>query len=192
MYPTAPVTRPLPVTRRVPAPPGPRLTRRLPLPLPGRRLCATLLLAPLVGVALWAAMRGYPSPSPAVYTVAALTERLASKHTAWIGRTVWVRGDVVTRLNRLYQSNGVAGMGFIMQMYLVDPVGPGSILFMDGPPNPVYATLRSLPLLGRLPPSPQAPHMDVLADYQVQLQIVPCAGGRHTCDAAVLLDANPA
>ncbi len=76
-----------------------------------------------------------------------------------------------------------------MQTYLVDPMGPGSILFMDGPPNPVYATLRPLPLIGRLAPSPQAPRMDVLANYQVQLQIVPCAGG-HTCDAAVLLDGN--
>jgi len=55
---------PTPVTHRVPAPCGPRLTRRLPLPLPVRRLCVTLLLAPLVGVALGAAMRGYPSPPP--------------------------------------------------------------------------------------------------------------------------------
>ncbi len=85
-----------------------RLTRRLPLPV--RQLCAALLLAPLVGVALGAAMRSCPSSPRAVYTVAALTDRLASKHTAWIGRTVWVRGEVVARLNRLDQSHVQLGL----------------------------------------------------------------------------------
>ena len=175
---------PPPVMRRVAAPGGPHVTRYPPLPV--RHLCATLLLASFSGVALWATMHRYPSSSPTVYTVAALADDLASNHTAWIGRTVWVRGEAVVQLNR---PNSVAGVQF-MQMYLVDPVRPRDILFMDGSPNPVYATLRSLPLVGQLAPSPQAPRMGLLADYQVQLQLIPCAGGR-ACAAAVLLDGDP-
>jgi len=126
---------PPPVMRRVAAPGGPHVTRYPPLPV--RHLCATLLLASFSGVALWATMHRYPSSSPTVYTVAALADDLASNHTAWIGRTVWVRGEAVVQLNR---PNSVAGVQF-MQMYLVDPVRPRDILFMDGSPNPVHAPL---------------------------------------------------
>jgi len=182
---------PMPVTRHMSASRGPCLRRHMRLPLSSRRLWAHLLLAPLVGVALWATMR-HPAASPCtVYTVSALANRLASAHAAWSGRTVWVRGDVVTRLNQARPAGGGPGLRF-MQTYLVDPVGRGGILFlfMDGPPNPVYATLRPWPLIGHLVPPPQVPHTDRLADYQVQLQIVPCLDGRP-CDAAVLLDAAP-
>ena len=175
------------IARRAPLPGGPDLRGRIDRPV--RRLRVTLLLAPLAVVALWAAVRSPASSPHAIYTVAAFTDRLAHAHTSWIGRTVWVRGDVVTRTERLDQPGGDAGLGFT-QMYLVDPVAPRDIFFEAGPPNPLYALLRSLPLIGRLTPPPQSPRIGVSADYEVHLQVLPCLRG-YSCDAAILLDADP-
>ena len=104
-----------------------------------------------------------------VYTVTDVERHMA--HGDWVGRTVLVQGRAA--LDRTWSP-------------------PDSILplFLQwGSPDPLLASWRRLPLVGRLVPPPQRPQWGTLAVYRIQLQGRP--SGFPGGDDAVLLDAAP-
>lgn len=153
---------------------------------PRSRRAALLVLGVLLSAILGGGMvRIAARGAVAVYAVATLHHDLDHDRATWIGHTVWVRGVV------LYAGQGPqhADHWTPSQMYLVDPAAPSSLLFVLGPPDALNSALRQVPLLGPLWPPPQVPRLDVLTEYRVRLDVVPCWGARG-CAACVLLDAS--
>jgi hypothetical protein len=147
------------------------------------------LLTGLCGLALGmglmaVAVHGQIDPGP-VYTVAQVQAHLERAPTAWLGRTVRVRGWV----------DGCPGSSTADVLpecwgrtlyYLTDATAPAT------EPLVVVKGDRG-PLLGALLSAPQTLHWGADASYRVQLQPAPAAGCYPTppCYAALLLDAAP-
>ncbi len=119
------------------------------------------------------------------YTVAALRQMVAQNPKRWMGRTVRVQGVVVAYRQR---RDSLDGWVLLAPPRLTDPGGQGSWLLVWGPPDPLLAWLRSVPLLGRVVPAAQTVSWGRVAIYRIQLRKM---AGR-VCperDAAVLVDA---
>ena len=121
-----------------------------------------------------------------VYTVAQLQQAVARDPDGWAGRQVLVQGQIVT-----YHTWSPPD-SIVTRLALVDPGRSDSILplFLQwGSPDPLLASWRRLPVVGRLVPPPQRPQWGTLAVYRIQLPSRP-SGLPEGADA-VLLDAAP-
>jgi hypothetical protein len=119
-----------------------------------------------------------------VYTVAAVERQLAQG--AWGGRTVLVQGRAA-----LYRTWSPPD-SIVTRLALVDPGRSDSSVPLSlqwGSPDPLLASWRRLPLVGRLVPPRQRPQWGTLAIYRIQLPSRP-SGLPEGADA-VLLDAAP-
>lgn len=119
-----------------------------------------------------------------VYSLAVVQAGLARSPEAWVGRTIMVRGMVVTGSPADYPSPSLMDADAAAA---VDPLP----LARAGP-DPLRAFLRRLPWLGSLASGAQAIRWDEVAIYRVQLRVqvrAHCDGIR--CYEAVLLDAAP-
>ena len=80
----------------------------------------------------------------------------------------------------------------VTRLALVDPGRSDSSVPLSlqwGSPDPLLASWRRLPVVGRLVPPPQRPHWGTLAVYRIRLHGQP--GGFPGGDDAVFLDAAP-
>lgn len=121
-----------------------------------------------------------------VYTVAAVEQHLARNPMGWAGRTVLVRARAIL------VRDWVPPDSLVARIDLGDPAPATSTVSLSlqwGRPDPLLATLRRLPLMGRLVPPPQRPHWDGLAVYR--LQMCAPAGCDPSGANAILLDADP-
>jgi hypothetical protein len=154
-----------------------------------------LPLAGLLGLALVtsqvAAVRGGQEDGRQVYTVAAVRAGLHQDPGAWVGRRLRVGGvalpcedmlAVLTapRLCGLPVLEGGTGVG-----------ERGSLLLGLGQPDPIYARLRAIPLVGRLLPAPATFRWGVPATYTVRIVALPDALPGTLRDYEALLDATP-
>ena len=129
---------------------------------------------------LSAALRG------PVYTVAQLQRAVARDPDGWDGRQVLVQGRAA-----LYRTWSPPD-SIVTRLALVDPGRADSTVSLSlqwGSPDPLLASWRRLPVVGRLVPPPQRPQWGTLAVYRIQLHGQP--GGFPGGDDAVLLDAAP-
>lgn len=154
-----------------------------------RIIVALAGIALAVGLAL-VVSGGVAAVGP-VYTVSELRADLAHDPQAWLGHTVLVRGMPV---GAPVSCPATASCAF-MPLGLMDPPAsrPGSYLLLSmGPPNPLLALLRRLPLVGRFMPGPQLLRWTTPAIYRIQIQGT--AGTSRGVPAryeALLLDAAP-
>jgi hypothetical protein len=119
-----------------------------------------------------------------VSTVADVERHMAQGD--WLGRTVLVQGRAA-----LYRTWSPPD-SIVTRLALVGPGRSDSTVPLSvqwGSPDPLLASWRRLPLMGRLVPSPQRPHWGTLAIYRIQLPSRP-SGLPEGADA-VLLDAAP-
>jgi hypothetical protein len=121
-----------------------------------------------------------------VYTVAQLQRAVARDPDGWDGRQVLVQGRAA-----LYRTWSPPD-SIVTRLALVDPGRSDSTVPLSlqwGSLDPLLASWRRLPVVGRLVSSPQRPQWGTLAVYRIQLQGRPsgAAGGAD----AVLLDPAP-
>jgi hypothetical protein len=119
-----------------------------------------------------------------VYTVPDVERHMA--HGDWLGRTVLVQGQAA-----LYRTWSPPD-SIVTRLALVDPRRSDSSVPLSlqwGSPDPLLASWRRLPVVGRLVPPLQRPQWGTLAVYRIQLHGQP--GGFPGGDDAVLLDAAP-
>jgi hypothetical protein len=127
-----------------------------------------------------------------VYSVAQLHAQIERDPTAWVGRTVRVRGWIPGCPGILSLAGPAACQG--SPPLLADSSAPMSapLSVAMGAPDPLLAVLRRVPLLGEHVPAPQALRWEANATYRVQLRIAPDTWCRRSpCYQAVLLDAAP-
>lgn len=120
-----------------------------------------------------------------VVTVAQVERALAQDPAGWGGRIVLVRGRA------MHDFTWQAPDSLAAQLALVDVGGaPGTppLALAWGPPDPLLAALRRLPLVGNLAPRAQWPRWGAIGLYRIQLRRRPVWPGRAD---AVLLDADP-
>jgi hypothetical protein len=143
------------------------MTRRLPL-------AGLLGLVLLTGLAV--AVLGSQGHRSRVYTVAELRAGLHQDPGTWVGRTLRVRGVVMwcgATLTGLPTAPCIRGLAVLRG---VTGAGEGSSLLLGrGQPDPAYAPLRGIPLLGYLLPAPAAFHWGVPATYTVEIVALPAA-----------------
>jgi hypothetical protein len=121
-----------------------------------------------------------------VYTVAQLQRAVARDPDGWDGRQVLVQGRAA-----LYRTWSPPD-SIVTRLALVEPGRSDSSVPLSlqwGSPDPLLASWRRMPLVGRLAPRPQRPQWGTLAVYRIQLHGQP--GGFPGGDDAVLLDAAP-
>lgn len=131
--------------------------------------------------------------SATVYTPSQL--QAAFRHAspdAWQGRTVLLRATVARRVTFTAEPSRMA---LTAPLRLVDPNTTWNATFVPvvwGPPDPLLARLRALPLLRRLLHPPQRLAWDRPAAYRLALYAIPCVLPHHwTCYGGLLLDADP-
>ncbi len=148
------------------------LQRRVLLGVPGilGAVLAVLLVAAYLGYP------GYPAPPGRVYSLAEVRAGLRSHPRAWIGRTVWVRGQVVDTAVMLATPLSTGGLprdidylspppGVLVRLRLVPPAYNlrsrrdirtfGTQFVMSphlGALGALVSFLRGVPLVGRLMP----------------------------------------
>lgn len=156
----------------------------------GQAVATVLLLGVLVAAGRWFSL-SHPlhQDGAQVIAIGVLQRQLTRDPAAWVGRTLVVRARAVAKHWWLDRHSG----GIATLVSLVDPAATDrtdGLPLARGPADPVLATLRWLPLLGRLAPAPQRPRWGTPAFYRVRLQTLPgssCA----SCYEALLLDADP-
>jgi hypothetical protein len=159
-------------------------------------MAALLLVVALGWGTVWAAPRlatalrtlGIAADGP-LYGVTDLQRQLARDPEDWIGRTMLVQGSAGS-----YHSWSPPD-SIVARFALRDPGAPpgtASLSLAWGAPDLLQASLRHLPLIGRLAPQPQVLHWGGLATYRVRLRIAPADSCSFLpCYEAVLLDAAP-
>ena len=151
-------------------------------------LVVVLVAFPYAWVRVSTALYAFAATSGRVYTVAELERQIAHDPESWLGRTVLVQGVTVVYHRRIYDQGD---RSLVTTIYLSDPGAPqwaAHVLLIRGPPDPLLAALRHLPLLGYLAPRPQAPRLEQAAVYRIQLSTLPRSAW-SSCEVAVLLDA---
>ncbi len=139
-------------------------------------LLSLMLLAVLAAPAI-ANARG----AERVYPVAQVAAGLSNNPSAWIGKTVLVRGRLIMVMASRSERWGELVPETSQPLVLLLAPGP--------PPPPLLALLRSLPLVRTMIPQPQAPRVGRIGVYRVRLLTqllcspVPCANAQIT-DAA--------
>ena len=119
-----------------------------------------------------------------VYTVADVERQMA--HGDWVGRTVLVQGRAA-----LYRTWSPPD-SIVTRLALVEPGRSDSTMPLSlqwGSPDPLLASWRRLPVVGRLVPPPQRPHWGTLAVYRIHLDGL--SGRSPASMEVVLLDADP-
>jgi hypothetical protein len=130
-----------------------------------------------------------PLAGTPVHDVADMQRRIAQDPAEWIGRTLLVRGRIVSDRTWGPPDSIVTHM----DLFDVHPVpdAPGLPLAWGSDDN-LVVSLRGIPLLGRLAPPPQAVHWGTPATYRIRLQSLPVAFCTAApCIEAILLDAAP-
>jgi hypothetical protein len=126
-----------------------------------------------------------------VYTLAELRAGLVRNPAAWVGRAVRVRGMVQSSGCLAWDAGGSAPCRD-RAAYLLGPDGASVLQVAGWERDPLLATLRRLPLVGRLVPGPRAARWGALATYRVRLQAAPAPVCDDTpCYEVFLLDAAP-
>jgi hypothetical protein len=132
-----------------------------------------------------------------VYGVAAVAANLAQDPRSWLGRTIQVRGELVSCMFSPSARGGscaeLTSDSVRLEGYS-KPEMPTAVALevVRGGLDPVRRILRGMPLVGRLVPLPQEPRWGVVATYAVRLVAIPhgmCGVG--TCAGARLLDSAP-
>lgn len=174
------------------------------------RAAATLVVLVLLVVVLISRL-AVPSalaslePWAPIATMAGLKRDLAQAPTAWLGRTVRVRGEAVGLASWLYatpaRSRGLGAPNccpahlVVLAPRLVDPAAPSASGFplVWGAADPWLTVLRRMPVIGSWAPQPQGPRWGVLTVYRIRLEAVAGPGGDtveavlvDTCDKAPL------
>jgi hypothetical protein len=150
-----------------------------------------VLLALMLGMGS-AAEIGIDRRTPGrVHTVAEVRASLERQPAAWLGRTVQVRGMVLSSGCLAWDAGGSAPCRD-RSAYLLDRDGASVLQVAGWESDPLLAALRRLPLVGRLVPGPQVVHWGALATYRARL----VAAAAAMCDVApcyvaLLLDATP-
>ena len=119
-----------------------------------------------------------------VYTVADVERHMA--HGDWLGRTVLVQGRAA-RYRTWSPPDSI-----VTRIALVAPGRSDSTMPLSlqwGSPDPLLASSRRLPVVGRLVPPPQRPHWGTLAVYRIHLDGL--SGRSPASMEVVLLDADP-
>jgi hypothetical protein len=150
-------------------------------------LLSLLLVADLVATAH--SRHGERGP---VYSVAALRAGLVRDPGAWLNRTVRVRGVAAPCEVTMSGPNSPRRGGLPVLLDNSTAGGDAALPFGRAQPDPAYAALRRLPLLGRLVPSPADFAWGTPAAYTVEIvaEPFPVAG---TVDGyrLLLVDAAP-
>jgi hypothetical protein len=166
-----------------------------------RRLVAApaLCLASLLGWALLVAaadIRATLALGGPLYTVAEVQAHLAHGPRYWVGRTLFVRGEIVPCLAMPSAANhlcaALAPRGW-------QPPSPSPWRAANDPLpvvraglDPFLAPVRRLPPLGDLLPAPQVLQWGAVATYRVHVRTIPNSlCGASVCYEALLLDAAP-
>jgi len=156
---------------------------------------------------------GHDQPAPAsVYSVAQVKAGLSGRPAVWGGRTVSVRGIVVTIHHSIFGAGlALSSVGPAQTTVLVpdSPTLPhteaallsyifnaraGAVLLLRPQPtnsNSIVAALRRLPVVGKLLPHPRRAMGDAPAIYRLQLLAPQQSCLRNQCADAILLDATP-
>jgi hypothetical protein len=170
----------------LPRPPATRGPSALRLPLP----CALGLAAVALAAGIVQATGG--GAGGAVYTVAQVQPHLHHDPAAWVGRTLRVRGIAIPAGCSTWDAQQDLPCPDRWRQGIVDPDGVTLLPLTVGPPNPLLASVRRLPLLGGLAPAPRAVHWGAVATYRVRLGALPRSlCGTTPCYEARLLDAAP-
>ncbi len=120
-----------------------------------------------------------------IYTLAEVSAGIVHHSRRWNGATVWVRGMVIA-VHRWRALDG--GEAFVALPLLTDPAsGALALPLRRGAPDPLWVTLRRLPLLGGVLPRPQPVRWNQVATYHIHLRVLP-GGACLPCYTAMLLD----
>ena len=120
------------------------------------------------------------------YAVTDVERLLAQAPGGWVGRTVMVQARAT--IDRTWDPPD----NIVTRIVLVDPQSRASNLRLYlrwGSPDPLLATLRRLPVVGRFMPRPQLPLVGMPGIYRVRLCCLPDWSTR-SADVA-LVDADP-
>jgi hypothetical protein len=125
-----------------------------------------------------------------VYSVTALRAYLTLGPQDWSGRAVLVRAALTIDPTRSYCPAGPMSCVVNGSPILVDPGRPdpsAGLILAWSAPDPLWNTLRRLPLVGSIAPRPQTLRWGRLTTYRVRLQ----ASHRcRACAVVLLLDAQ--
>ena len=158
-----------------------------------RHLVASISGAGLVGaLVLTVGDTGGPRGQGPVYTVAQVEAELAGQPERWLGRTVRLRA--IADPCPMWGSPSMGLHCLNAQPVLVDQEGSraDSLPLTWRQQGALLASLRGVPLLGKLVPAPQVLGWEARATYRVRLRAAPATNcGYLRCYEAVLLDAAP-
>ena len=158
-----------------------------------RLLARSVAIAALsLGCAVVLAVAAHPTPRDPIYSVDQVYAGLWVHPSAWIGRTVRVRGVEISASD--YRGNTwgqLLSTTWRPGMSTNDVI---SLVIVPQPPDPWLARLRRVPLpavIGRLLPQPQAPHNGQPAVYRLTLRDPnSCMSLTSPCPAGVVVDAQ--
>lgn len=122
-----------------------------------------------------------------VYSVAAVDANLVRHPSAWIGRTVLVRGFLDGGPHRVGPGHEPYVPPRLIDPTHIETVDPLLVGWTGS--DPTTAFLRGVPVLGKLVPPPQLPRWEDVATYRVQLRVMSassCPSG--PCYEGLVLD----
>jgi hypothetical protein len=123
-----------------------------------------------------------------VFSVADVQHGLHTRPALWVGRTLLVRGKVVSAIPCIGDRACSALAPGLWQQNSVAPAMPMAVeplsLAHTGL-TPWFARLRGVPILGGLLPAPQTLRFGAVATYRVQLR----ARARSICGAGICFEA---
>lgn len=165
------------------------------LAVAGLRRSIVALLLPLLALGWAVARPDVPAPRAIsamrlwalgpVYSVAEVERQMAQAPAGWLGRTVLVQGRAAT-----YRTWSPPD-SIVTRIVLVDPgrsAGTVPLSLQWGRADPLLASLRRLPLVGRFAPPPQRPHWGKTEVYRIQLCCLPSPS--TDSEDVMLLDAD--
>ncbi len=153
------------------------------------RLPVAMMLLVLVSMGTWLSVGSGPVTDPmVVYPVGSVQTAVARDPTAWLGRTVLVRSVITIDATALCRTAACADT----RPVLVDPgaVATSGLPLGPGPPSPLWALLRSLPLVRTLAPLRPIPRWGRVAVYRLRLLRSGTALYCDLCAEGVLLDVD--
>lgn len=158
-----------------------------------RLLARSVAIAALsVGCAVVLAVAAHPTPRDPIYSVDQVYAGLWVHPSAWIGRTVRVRGVEISASD--YRGNAWGQLLSTTWRPGISTNDVISLVIVPQPPDPWLARLRRLPLpavIGRVLPQPQAPHNGQPAVYRLTLHDPnSCTALTSPCPAGVVVDAQ--
>jgi hypothetical protein len=157
-------------------------------------LVAGLLVAILLAGTIALAARGLAglaTGAQPVYPVAAVEAGMRRDPSAWIGRTVLIRGVVLGRfLDPGCSRPTCPGTGAYSLAPSLSAAGmtPALLPLVPGSAGAWLAALRHIPVLRRFLPRPRAVQLFKEATYRVHLQEGHQACGARACMDAILVD----